>query len=73
MLLITEEIRTKLSKNFPAGTRIELVRMDDPQAPPVGTRCTVWLVDLYGSLIVDWDNGSRLNVLYGKDAVRIIK
>ena len=26
---------------YPAGTRVELVQMDDAQAPPVGTRGTV--------------------------------
>ncbi len=55
---------------FPPGTRVELVRMDDEQAPPIGTQGTVTGVDDTGSLLVDWDNGSGLNVLWGVDAAR---
>ncbi len=55
---------------FPPGTRVELVRMDDEQAPPIGTQGTVTGVDDTGSLMVDWDNGSILNVLWGVDAAR---
>lgn len=43
---------------YPKGTRIELVKMDDVQAPPVGTRGTVLCVDDTGSLIVDWDGNN---------------
>ena len=52
---------------YPAGTRVELVQMDDAQAPPVGTRGTVIGVDDTGSIMVAWDNGSGLNVIYGVD------
>ena len=62
---VVERIRTE----YPKGTRVELVRMDDPQAPPVGTEGTVTGVDDTGSLLVDWDNGSGLNVIYGEDIV----
>lgn len=57
-------------KAYPAGTRVELVQMDDVQAPPVGTQGTVTGVDDTGSLMVAWDNGSGLNVIYGEDIVR---
>lgn len=60
-----------LRKEYPVGTRVELVRMDDPHAPPVGTRGTVTGVDdIIASILVNWDNGSRLNVLFGEDEVR---
>lgn len=59
----------KLRAIFPKGTRIKLVKMDDPQAPPVGCLGTVKSVDDIGSLVVHWDNGSRLNVVYGEDEV----
>jgi hypothetical protein len=62
-----------LRSQYPAGTRIELLSMDDPQAPPEGTRGTVLAVDDIGSLIVAWDNGSSLNVAYGVDKVRILQ
>ena len=57
---------------YPKGTRVELVSMDDMQAPPPGTKGTVIGVDDTGSLLMRWDNGSGLNVVYGEDTVRII-
>jgi len=63
----------RLRRQYPVGTRIELLSMDDPQAPPEGTRGTVLAVDDIGSLIVAWDNGSSLNVAYGVDQVRILQ
>ena len=55
---------------YPAGTRVELVRMNDIDAPPVGTRGTVLRVDDIGSLVMQWDDGSTLNVIFGEDVVR---
>lgn len=64
-----ERIRGK----FPAGTRVELVRMDDAQAPLVGTKGTVRWVDDTGTIHVDWDNGGGLGVIYGVDECRAVK
>ena len=47
--------------------------MDDQQAPPPGTRGTVVGVDDMGSLLVHWDSGSSLNVLYLIDTVRKLR
>lgn len=66
------ELVARLRKQYPEGTRVELLQMDDPQAPPVGTRGTVKGVDDIGSIMVRWDNGSGLFVAYGKDACKII-
>lgn len=60
----------KVKQSYPKGTRVELVRMDDPQAPPPGTNGTVLAVDDTASLIMKWDNGSSLNVVCGEDIVR---
>ncbi len=65
-----EKIINSLRKEYPSGTRVELVKMDDVQAPPAGTRGTVLGVDDIGSLLMKWDNGSGLNVVYGIDIVR---
>ena len=72
MLAPDREQVEALRKEYPAGTRIELLEMDDPQAPPIGTRGTVLGVDDIGSLMVSWDNGSSLNVAYSIDRVRIL-
>ena len=57
---------------YTKGLRIELIHMDDPQAPPAGTRGTIITVDDIGDLVVAWDNGCGLNVVPGVDQVRII-
>ena len=59
-----------LRQTDPAGTRVELLQMEDVQAPPVGTKGTVYGVDDTGSLMVSWDNGSGLSVIYGVDRVK---
>ena len=66
----SREIVERIRREYPAGTRVELVQMDDAQAPPVGTKGTVKGVDDTGSLLMRWDNGSGLNVVYGEDMVR---
>ena len=65
-----KEVVEHIRSQYPAGTRVELVQMDDAQAPPVGTLGTVWGVDDTGSIMVHWDNGSGLNVVYGVDVCR---
>lgn len=69
---MTKNILKNLKKQYPIGTRVELVRMDDTQAPPKGTKGTVKGVDDIGSIMVSWDNGSSLNVIYGEDEIRRI-
>ena len=67
-----KETVDRIRREYPAGTRVELVQMDDAQAPPVGTKGTVLGVDDTGSLLMRWDTGSGLNVVYGEDIVRKI-
>lgn len=66
----SREIVEQVRKEYPKGTRVELVRMDDFQAPPIGTRGTVRGVDDTASIMVSWDNGSSLHVVYGEDSCR---
>lgn len=61
-----------LRDKYKPGTRVELVQMEDQQAPPVGTKGTVFGVDALGSVMVKWDNGSTLSVVYGVDRCKII-
>ena len=63
----------RIRREYPAGTRVELLRMDDLQAPPIGTHGTVTGVDDTASIMVRWDNGSGLHVVYGEDKVRRIQ
>ena len=65
-----KEIVERLRREFPTGTRVQLVKMDDVQAPPVGTLGTVQGVDDIGSILVAWDTGSGLSIAYGEDLCR---
>lgn len=67
-----KETVDRIRREYPAGTRVELVQMDDAQAPPAGTKGTVLGVDDTGSLVMLWDTGRGLNVVYGEDIVRKI-
>ena len=67
MMFPSKEIVEKLKKEYPKGTRVQLVAMDDFQAPPIDTKGTVIGVDDTGSIMVAWDNGSSLNVVYDVD------
>ena len=69
----SKEIVEQVRRQYPVGTIVELLHMDDVQAPPIGTKGTVTGVDDTGSLMVDWDNGSGLNVIYGVDRVRKVE
>ena len=69
-MLMNKKLLAHLRETYPAGTRVELLQMDDVQAPPIGTKGTVTGIDDTGSLLVNWDNGSGLNVIYGVDLVR---
>ena len=68
-----KETIARVRAQFPPGTRVQLLEMDDPQAPPVGMKGTVRWVDDTASLCVEWDNGAALNVIYGQDRVRIVR
>lgn len=68
-----KEIIENLRKRYPVGARVELDNMDDVQAPPIGTKGTVQGVDDIGSIMVAWDNGGRLSVVYGEDRCHVVK
>ena len=72
MKMPSKEVIERLREQYPEGSRVELIRMDDPQAPPAGTKGTVQGVDDIGSIMVSWDTGSSLSVAYGEDECRIL-
>ncbi len=71
----SKEIIERLREQYPAGTRVELIRMDDPYNRILKPGClgTVQFVDSLGTLQVAWDCGSSLGVVYGEDEVRIVE
>lgn len=70
--MISKEMIKTLKEVYPVGTRIKLIKMDDIQAPPKGTLGTVYGVDSIGSILVKWDNGSTLNVIFKEDIIEKI-
>lgn len=63
----------RMKEEYPIGTRVKLVKMNDPYPVPVGTLGTVVGTDDIASLLMRWDNGSSLNVLFDEDKVVKVK
>ena len=68
MVFPKREIVEKIRKEYPVGCEVVLDRMDDVQAPPVGTHGIVRSVDDTASIRVAWRTGGSLSVVYGEDA-----
>ena len=62
-----------LRQRYPRGTRVELLGMDDPQAPPTETRGEILGVDDAGQLLVRWETGSSLSLIPSVDSFRIVQ
>lgn len=73
MKILTKQQIHQLRAFYPEGTKVQLIRMDDPQAPPTGTRGVITHVDDVGNIHVSWDNGSGLSLIPGEDEFKIIK
>ena len=74
MFFPDRKIVERIKKEYPSGTRVELISMNDPYRDiPSGTRGTVAGVDDTGTIHVHWDNGVCLGVVYGEDSCRKIK
>jgi len=70
---IRPEILKQLREYYTPGTRVELIRMDDPYSKlRPGDKGTVSCVDDTGTVFVNWDCGSSLGAVYGVDEIRKI-
>ncbi len=69
-----KEIVEAIRAQYPKGTRVALVSMDDPYSKlKPGDRGTVEYVDDTATVHVRWDCGSGLGVVYGADHIRILE
>lgn len=69
----SKKVVESVRREYPAGCRVELLSMKDPYRDmPAGLRGTVTGVDDIGTIMVDWDDGSTLGVVYGEDVCRKI-
>lgn len=73
--VISKECLNRLKERYTAGTRVELISMNDPynQKLVPGCKGTVSCVDDIGTIHIAWDCGSSLGVVYGEDFCRIIE
>ena len=69
MRTITTNHLDYLRKQYPIGSRVKLMRMEDLQAPKKGTLGEVYYIDDTGTIHVKWTNGSTLGVIYGIDKI----
>lgn len=71
MKFASKETVARLREQYPAGTRVELISMDDPYSKlRPGDRGSVTGVDDTGTIFASWDNGSGLGIVYGVDYVK---
>jgi len=71
MFFQPKEIVDKIKSEYPSGTRVELVELNDPYRHfDAGLKGTVSCVDDTGTIHVDWDNGSHLGIVYGEDSCK---
>ncbi|MBQ7122097.1 MAG: DUF4314 domain-containing protein [Clostridia bacterium] len=70
MKTISKETLAMLREQYPTGTRVELVHMDDPYTSlTTGDKGTVRFVDDIGTVHISWDCGSSLGAVYGVDVI----
>ena len=71
MIFPSTDVVNLIREQYPAGTRVELVKMNDQyQKMEKGLTGTVTGVDDIGTIHVNWDNGSTLGVVYGADSCK---
>ncbi|HAR80713.1 MAG TPA: DUF4314 domain-containing protein [Succinivibrionaceae bacterium] len=68
MFFLPQSKVEQLRQQFPKGTCVRCLGMNDPFRPvPAGTKGTVRCVDDAGQIHVSWDNGQGLALIYGED------
>ena len=63
MFGVTQKDVERLRQQYPKGTRLKLISMEDPQGVPEGTVGEVELVDDIGQIHVRWETGSGLALI----------
>ena len=63
MFGVTQKELERLRQQYPKGTRLKLISMEDPQGVPEGTVGEVELVDDIGQIHVRGETGSGLALI----------
>lgn len=69
---LSDNFVRELKEFYTPGTKVKLLKMDDVQAPPVGTLGVVESVDDIGTIHIRWENGSTLGAAFGEDKVEAL-
>ncbi len=71
---IHPEMLKNLKTYYTPGTRVILIRMEDPYTTlKRGDKGTVMSVDDIGTIHIQWDRGSSLGVVFGEDECKKIE
>lgn len=67
----SKETIDRLRRQYPSGTLVELVQMNDPYSKlKPGIKGTVDIVDNTGTIFCTWETDSTLGVVYGEDLIK---
>jgi len=71
--MISKEQLENLRARYPVGSRVELVKMNDPYTKlKPGDQGVVSIIDDCGTIFAVWDCGSSLGIVFDEDyAVRV--
>ena len=69
-----EEVQ-RIREQYPVGSTVELIHMDDPHNRSLvpGSIGRITHIDDVGTVFVTWQNGSGLGLIVGVDEFRIIQ
>ena len=70
---MNRDIIDKLRREYPKGTKIELIHMEDSQAPRAGSIGFVDHVDDYATIHMHWQTGSSLGLIPEVDEFKVIE
>ena len=72
-LLYHNDFVERMRNQYPPGTRVEVISLcNEEEHLKPGMKGTAVAVDDQPALLVNWDNGSSLSLLIGKDHFRVV-
>ena len=73
-MLYHKDFVERMRNQCPPGTRVEVISLcNEEEHLKPGMKGTVVAVDDQPALLVDWDNGSSLSLLIGKDHFTVLQ
>jgi len=70
---LDKEAILKLKKEYPVGTIVRAIDINDPYVSlPVGIKGKVLFVDNSGTICVKWNNGRIVGIIHGVDQIEKI-